>query len=293
MDPLELVKLTPLMQRTSGREEIKVALIDGPVDMNNSGLAGQNIQEITGKPAATCSRTSSVACIHGTFVAGMLVARRGSVAPAICPGCTLLVRPIFSEIIATNGDLPSAGPEELASALIETVNAGARVINLSAALVQSSAQGERELEQALNYAARHNVILVAAAGNQAMVGGSVVTRHAWVVPVAGCDLQGRLTPESNLGTSIGRNGVMAPGKDIDSLGTSGKPQTLGGTSAAAPFVTGTIALLWSEFPKACAAQIKSAVTQAWQLRRRAIAPPLLNAWAAYQLMKTAYGQFGD
>jgi subtilisin family serine protease len=286
MDPLELVKLTLLMQRTSGRAEIQIALIDGPVAMNHSDLTGRNIQEVTGKSVATCSRASSVACMHGTFVAGILCARRGSVAPAICPDCTLLVRPIFSEVTAANGDMPSASPEELASALVETVNAGARVVNLSAALLQSSAQGERELEQALGYAAGHNVIVVAAAGNQGTVGSSVVTRHAWVVPVAGCDLQGRLTPESNLGNSIGRNGVMAPGKDINSLGTSGKPQTLGGTSAAAPFVTGTIALLWSEFPNASAAVIKSAVIQAAQ-RRRAIAPPLLNASAAFEAVSAA------
>src|SRR5262249_36560772 len=193
---------------------------------------------------------------------GMLSARRGSGAPAICPDCTVLVRPIFSEIAPINGDMPSAGSDELATALVEAINAGARVINLSAALVQSSAKGDRELEAALSYAVSRNVIVVAAAGNQGTVGSSTITRHPWVVPVTGCDLRGALTPESNLGSSIGRNGVMAPAKDIASVGTSGKPQTLGGTSAAAPFVTGTIALLWSEFPNASAAQIKSAVTQA-------------------------------
>jgi hypothetical protein len=55
---------------------------------------------------------------------------------------------------------PSAVPEELASAIIETVNAGARVIDLSAAVARPSARGERELEEALNYAAKRNVIVV-------------------------------------------------------------------------------------------------------------------------------------
>jgi hypothetical protein len=35
--------------------------------------------------------------MHGTFVTGMLFARRNSVAPAICPNCTLILRPIFVE----------------------------------------------------------------------------------------------------------------------------------------------------------------------------------------------------
>ena len=97
------------------------------------------------------------------------------------------------------------------------------------------------------------ITVVAAAGNQGTVGSSAITRHAWVIAVIGCDLEGRPTAESNLGSSIGRWGLAAPGQNITSLGTDGKPQTSGGTSVAAPFVTGAIALLWSEFPGASAA----------------------------------------
>jgi subtilisin family serine protease len=288
MGPLDLVNLTPLMERTSGRAEIKVGLIDGPVAVGHPDLTGQNIREVAGKFAGACSITSSVACMHGTFVAGMLSAKRGAAAPAICPGCPLLVRPIFAETVSANGDMPSAMPEELASAIIETVNAGARVINLSAAVARPSAKGERELEEALNYAAKRNVIVVAAAGNQGTVGSSVITRHPWTIPVAACDLQGRMMAVSNLGSSIGRHGLMAPGDNITSLGTNGKAQTSGGTSAAVPFVVGAIALLWSEFPSASAAQVKLAITQAETRRRKTIAPPLLDAWATYDAMKRGH-----
>jgi subtilisin family serine protease len=286
MGPLDLVNLTRLMERTSGRAEIKVGLIDGPVAMDHPDLFRQNIHALPGKLGGACSRASSVACMHGTFVAGMLSAKRGSSAPAICPACTLLVRSIFAETAPTNGDMPSAKAEEMASAVIETVNAGARLINLSAALAQPSAKGERELEEALDYAAMRNVILVVAAGNQGTVGSSVITRHPWAIPVAACDLQGRLTAESNLGSSIGRHGLTAPGNDITSLGTDGKPKTFGGTSAAVPFVAGAIALLWSEFPNASALQVKLAITQAGT-RKRSLAPPLLDAWAAYGAMNAA------
>ena len=46
---------------------------------------------------AASARMSSAACVHGTFVAGILSAKRGSAAPAVCPDCTLLVNPVFSE----------------------------------------------------------------------------------------------------------------------------------------------------------------------------------------------------
>jgi subtilisin family serine protease len=287
MGPLDLVNLTALMARTSGRAEIKVGLIDGPVALDHPDLAAHNIHEVPGEQTGACSTASSLACMHGTFVAGMLMAKRGSAAPAICPGCTLLVRPIFAETAVDNGDMPSAKPEALSSAIVDTVNARARVINLSAAVTQPSANGERELEEALNYAARRSVIIVVAAGNQGSVGSSVITRHPWVIPVAACNIQGRIMALSNLGSSIGRNGLTAPGDGITSLAANGKPQTFGGTSAAVPFVVGAIALLWSEFPGANAGQVKLVVTHAGGRRRRAIAPPLLDAWAAFQAMNPA------
>jgi subtilisin family serine protease len=286
MSPLELVKLRPLMERTNGRPEIKVALIDGPVAMDHPDLGGRYIQQLAGKPAPCCSIDSSMACKHGTFVAGILAAKRGSVAPAICSNCTLLVRPIFPESASANGDTPSAKPEELASAIVETVNAGARVINLSAALAQPSARGERTLGEALDYAIRYNVIVVAAAGNQGMMGSSPITRHSGVVPVAGCDFQGRPTADSNLGNSIGRNGLLAPATEITSLGTDDKPYTSSGTSAAAPFVTGTIALLLSEIPSASATAVKMAICGPNRTAHRAVVPPLLDAWAAYLALIT-------
>ena len=46
MDPLDLVKLTALMQRTSGRAEIMVGLIDGPVAINHPDLVSENIREV-------------------------------------------------------------------------------------------------------------------------------------------------------------------------------------------------------------------------------------------------------
>ena len=285
MTPLDLVKLTALMERTSGRPEVTIGLIDGPVAMDHPELAGQPIREIPGSGSGACTQANSTACLHGTFVAGILSAKRRSVAPAICPNCTLLVRPVFAETKAANGEMPSAMPEELAQAILDCIDAGARVLNVSAAIAQPSIKSERALEQALDQAARRGVIVIVAAGNQGTLGSTAITCHPWVIPVVGYDLQGRPMSHSNLGSSIGRRGLGAPGDRITSLGANGKPLTLGGTSAAAPYVTGEIALLWSEFPTATAAEIKLAATQAYTPRRTTVVPPLLDAWAAYQTMR--------
>lgn len=288
MRPLDLVKLAPLMQIASGRAQTRVALIDGPVVTTHPDLSGTKILELPGKIGGACQRATSLACMHGTFVAGILSAKRGSAAPAICPDCTLIVRPIFPETTSANGQMPSATPEELASAIIECIDAGAHVINLSAALANPSAKGERRLEEALGYCARRSVIVVAAAGNQAAVGSSAITQHTWVIPVIASDLRGRPISYSNLGSSIGRQGLSAPGERITSLAINGHAPDFGGTSAAAPFVTGAIALLLSVFTNVTAAAVKLAITAAAGARRTTVVPPLLNAWAAYQALLTTY-----
>ena len=286
MFPLELVKLTSLMELTSGSPEVKIGLIDGPVATQHPDLAGEHLRSIPGKNHATCAQTNSTACLHGTFVAGILAAKRNSIAPAICPNCTLLIRPIFTESTLGSEHMPSAMPHELAAAIIECIDAGAQVVNLSLALAQPSSKGERELEEALDQAVKRGVIIVSAAGNQGTLGSSAITRHPWVIPVVACDLQGRPINESNLGSSIGRRGLSAPGAGITSLGAEGHSLTLGGTSVAVPFVTGAIALLWSEFPSATAAQIILAISRAYTPRRASVVPPLLDAAATYHILLT-------
>jgi subtilisin family serine protease len=291
--PLDLVQLTALMQLTSGNAEIVIGLIDGPVALNHLDFAGGNIGEIPGGIGGRCAETSSIACRHGTFVAGILCANRNSEAPAICPGCTLLVRPIFSEHTPANEVIPSATPEELAAAIIESIDAGARLLNVSAALAQiPSAKGAQALVQALDYAANRGVIVVAAAGNRGTVGSTVITRHRWVIAVVACDARGRPLHESNLGNSIGRRGLTAPGEGITSLGTSGKAILAGGTSVAAAFVTGAIALVWSQFPKATGGDVQMAVARAHAPRRPTVVPPLLNGLSIRNAMTSSHSRRG-
>jgi subtilisin family serine protease len=287
-DYLDLVGLPPLMARTSGRPEIAIGLIDGPVALDHPDLAVENIREVPGKLPAACADAGDSACAHGTFIAGILLARRASVAPAIAPACSLLVRSIFAKTSTNEEQMPSASATELADAIIDVINTGARVINLSVALEGPSPASGRSLQDALDFALRRGVVVVAAAGNQGAVGGSVITRHPWVIPVIAYDLRGRPMNLSNLGASIGRCGLGAPGEAVTSLGVA-DPLTMGGTSAATPFVTGAVALMWSEFPAATAAEVRFAATMAAAPRRAAIVPPLLNAWASYQTMSKTRG----
>jgi subtilisin family serine protease len=262
-----------------------VGLIDGPVAQEHADLAESPIREIANKGRISCQNSKSSACRHGTYIAGILSARRGSDAPAISPACTLLVRPIFG--VGGSENEPSTTPDELAAAVFDCIGAGARVINLSLALVRPSNAPDRTLQSALDYAMVQGAIIVAAAGNQRTIGSTVITRHPWVIPTAACNREGLPSVYSNLGLSVGGRGLRAPGDGVISLGADGQSFPSSGTSVAAPFVTGTIALLWSIFPLATAQQVKLAVTQA-TVRRVSVVPPLLDAWTAYQTLALKY-----
>ena len=75
MTPLDLVKLTPLMEITSGRPDVTIGVIDGPVAVSNPDLVHENIREGPGKISGRCVQSQSIACAHGTFVAGILCAK--------------------------------------------------------------------------------------------------------------------------------------------------------------------------------------------------------------------------
>ena len=267
-----------LMGDQPGSPGIVVAVIDGPADLTHPDLAGARIAVLPGgSAAARCLIPESAACRHGTFVTGMLCARRGSAAPAVCPGCTILLRPVLCEA-PPGATCPDAKPADLAAAVAECVDGGARIINLSLGLRGTALGRSREFDDAVNHAFRRGVLVVAAAGNHGLVGTSPLVSHPWLVPVTACDWTGRILRAANIGMGVGRSGLAAPGLDVMSTVPGGYQRT-GGTSVAAPFVTGAAALLWSAYPGASAAQLRAALLRS-DVPRRSVVPPLLDAAAS-------------
>jgi subtilisin family serine protease len=283
MAPLELVGLPPLMRLTSGGGVI-VGMLDGPVNTGHADLHDSDIHVLDeGGPGAE-SDADGPAMRHGTFVAGILAGRRGGAAAAICPSSHLIVRPIFTTARTATVQVPSTSPKVLAKAICECIHAGVRVLNLSVAIASPTTRNEPGLDGALNYAARRGVIVVAAAGNQGTLGSTAITRHPAVIPVVGYRHDGQPMALSNLGASAGKRGLGAPGEGVTSLGAKGGTLTLSGTSLAAPFVTGAIALLWSQFPSATPGTIRRAALGS--IPRKGVVPPLLDAWVAYQSLSS-------
>jgi hypothetical protein len=280
---LSLVRLDRLMDERCGDPSISVGIIDGPLDLGHPAFAGSSLRTVRSDQLAACRDTQSAACSHGTAVAGILCAARGLPAPAICPSCTFLFYPIFPE----DDGASSVTPGQLARAIVETVDAGARIINLSLGVIPTDTSVDRELDEACDHAARRGVILVGAAGNQARVGFLPLLNHPWVIPIVSCDFTGRVTPESNLSPAIGKRGLRAPGVSILTAAPGGNYAPISGTSAATAIATGSMALLWSESPATPALDLRAAVLLSAGQQRRSLVPPLLDVEVARKRSRTS------
>lgn len=287
MDYLNTIKIVSLMSSTDGDPNIVIGIIDGPVELDHPAMKETGSRNISPVSVNGCKVAESHACKHGTFIAGMLCAKKDSLAPSICPGCTVLVKPIFCEDSSRDKDCPEVTPEKLASAIVETINAGAKIINLSMGLSTTPLLEHQELKESFDYAFRKGVLLIAASGNQGRIGHIPLFSHSWVIPVVASDSLGNLDRGSNIGPSVGLRGIMAPGVNITSTSPDGKYTKMSGTSVAVPFVTGTAALLWSLFPKVSASDIRNAVLLHGK-RRKTIVPPLLNAEASWHILKKRF-----
>jgi subtilisin family serine protease len=291
MDPLVQTRLRSLMDISSGDPNLTIGIIDGPVDLTHPAFQASKIKTVRESQVKACNNASSIACSHGTFIAGILFASRQYPASAICPDCEFILNPIFKENAddSINKDIffPSATAEELSTAIVETVDAGAKIINLSLGLSASSLTTYDTLQQAYDYSLKKGVILVVAAGNQGCIGNVSLINHQWVIPVAACNENGGLDFTSNYGPSIGNRGVMAPGANIRSTSPGGRYTTMSGTSFAAAFVTATLALLWSVFPTTSAAQLIYCLrVGSSKGHHRSITPSLLNVETTYHLLET-------
>ncbi|MDB9518930.1 S8 family serine peptidase [Roseofilum reptotaenium CS-1145] len=281
---LELINIKPLLAATSGRPEIVVGIIDGPVEGSHEDLQAASLRTLPAASEVIGQTKESIGCVHGTFVAGIICAQRGSQAPGLCPDCTVLVKPILCD----TGDFEQClkvTPENLACALREMIDAGAKIINLSLGLPTTSLQEQRFLQEAFDYALQKGVLIVGAAGNQGRIGQMALFDHPWTIPVAACNMQGDWHFKSNSGISVGKSGLRAPGVNTISTSSSGGYMPMTGTSAAAPFVSGTAALLWSLFPQATAEEIRRAILRP-DIRRTSMIPPLLNAEASWKALSS-------
>ncbi|MEV4757071.1 type VII secretion-associated serine protease mycosin [Micromonospora sp. NPDC049559] len=218
---------------------VTVAVIDSGVSPDHPALAGQvheGYDFIQPSTHGTCDESG-----HGTMIAGIIA---GRVTPnsgfhGIAPNAAILpVRVLRDEQKSFNQD----DPNRIATAIRWAVDHGAKVVNLSLVTPRTAA-----LDAAVQYAQDHDVVLVAAAGNEG--GGQQANQPAYpaaypgVIAVAGVDEQGAHVTTSTAGNYVD---IAAPGKNIEGPAPNGGGYVVkaeGGTSFAAAYVSGVVALV--------------------------------------------------
>jgi type VII secretion-associated serine protease mycosin len=224
---------------------VAVAVVDTGVDGRHPLLAGH---VLPGADVVAGGGPADVDCVgHGTFVAGLIAGQRrpGIGFSGVAPGATIL------PVRQTNGDDGTAAT--LAAGIRTAVDLGATVVNVSITVAATSPV----LEDAVRYARARDVVIVAAAGNDAENGNPMQYPAAYpgVVAVGAVDPADQRTDFSETGTGVS---VLAPGVDLVAPGAGGAGMVTGakGTSFAASFVSGVAALVRAYHPALTAAQVK-------------------------------------
>jgi len=200
-------------------EGVTVAVID-------SGIAKHPALTVSDWRNFSADAAAEDSLGHGTHVAGVIAASKGP-CRGIAPGVTLL----SCKALGHSG---TGSNTAVAEAVEFATEAKADIIGMSL----GSESPDPRLHAAIKAAHAAGIIVVCAAGND---GGAVnfPAAFAETIAVGAVDKNGNACPFSCRGKEIA---IAAPGQDITSTWLNGGYATLTGTSMAAPFVVGTLAL---------------------------------------------------
>jgi thermitase len=258
--------------RSQGSRNVLVAVIDTGCDVHHPDLQaniwvnpGESGMDASGNPKASngldddangfiddvhgwnfAEQSADVSDEHGhgTHVAGIIGATPSSAGPmGVAPKVSLMILKYYAAQTDGKQNLLNT-----IAAIRYAVQMGADIINYSGGGILRSG----DEEEALRWAAKQGVLVVAAAGNDGL---NTDFFHFYpadyelpnIVSVAAVDQQDRLIPVSNYGLET--VDIAAPGKNIFSTLPNGEYGYMTGTSQATAFVTGVAALMIAKNPQ--------------------------------------------
>jgi subtilisin family serine protease len=219
---------------------------DNPDDINDRNYGNNNIA--AGTPS------------HGTHVSGIIAASRNNGIGMDGIADNVLIMPVRA---VPDGD---ERDKDVALAIRYAVDNGARVINMS--FGKPFSPGKKWVDDAVRYAAKKDVLLVHAAGNEAE---NIDVEHNYPNPdyddthmkadnfiTVGASRGG---PDSLLAAGFSNYGkkevdLFAPGVNVYSSVPGNKYESYSGTSMASPVVAGVAALIMEYYPTLSARQVK-------------------------------------
>ncbi|MCA1846116.1 MAG: S8 family serine peptidase, partial [Actinobacteria bacterium] len=249
---LQAMRLPEAWNTTTGNDSMILAIIDSGVQLNHPDLAGRLVQ---GWDFVNNDSSPDDDFDHGTMVAGIAAAITNNGQGVTGAAWRGKIMPI--KVLDNQG---SANDDDIAAGITYAVDHGASVINMSLGGPGSSTT----LQTAIDYATNHNVVVVAAAGNDG--NNAVVSKRSephypaacnGVISVGATDAAGNHADFSSYGNWVD---VVAPGETNGNVGiwstTRGSTYGAGaGTSFSSPLVAAVAFLMRAADPNASQATI--------------------------------------
>ncbi|MFE6688450.1 S8 family serine peptidase [Streptomyces sp. NPDC057743] len=252
--PLQKLDAESIWKVSTGKG-VTVAVIDEPVDGSHADLQGNVLPGKNLYAGGTADHPDGKLA-HGTAMAS-LIAGHGHGAggndgvKGLAPDAKIL--PVGMRIPDSNAAPIGGGTGTYAQALRYAVDNGAKVVNMSFGFDGDFTPDEKS---AIDYARKHDVLLVAASGNEGSANLGNPGSLPEVLTVGAVDNQGRIWQKSNYGPNVK---LTAPGVNIRSASPvediHGKYRLADGTSDSTAYVSGAAALLRAKFPDLTAGQI--------------------------------------
>ena len=274
-DISDIAGLSALRSHTKGDPRIKIAVLDGPVDLERACFQDANLTRIdpywaeefpidpqdlqafleiesSGKSEEEKKemmeeaipdeniRASLHLRFHANHIISTICGQTESPVEGIAPNATIINIPIAY----SNDDF--INPLNLSRAISTAIEQGVNIIHCAACHPTQSGLAHEFIDKAIRQAQDNNILVVAPGGND--------KGECWCVPavldnvltVGAMKDTGEPFKFSNFGGKYASQGILAPGENI--LGaqpSTDEPIRKKGTSCAAPIVTGVAALLMS------------------------------------------------
>jgi type VII secretion-associated serine protease mycosin len=246
--------------RTTKGQGVTVAVLDTGVEGDHPDLAGNVLpaKDMIGFGAGPGDRDWAR---HGTAMAGIIAGHghgpgRTAGIMGVAPEAKILpVRVILEDGDSARAKARTSRGNALADGIRWAADHGADVINLSLGDDSNSAHPEPSEDEAVQYALKKGVVVVASAGNGGDKGDHVSYPAAYPGVIAATAVD-RFGTRAAFSTRRWYAAVSAPGVNVVIADPDHKYYEGWGTSAASAFVSGAAALIKAAHPGLAPAQIK-------------------------------------
>jgi subtilisin family serine protease len=256
-----------------GSQSVRVAIVDSGVDVHHPDLAGK----VVGTYNAVTGGTDVHDVVgHGTGTASVAAAATGNGVGIAGSGRDTSILAV--KVADVTGRIFT---DDLAGGIVWAADHGADIINLSLGGPSSD-----PLERAaVAYAAAHDVLVVAAAGNEGTSAKQYPASLPGVLAVGATNAAGSARAGfSSFGSWVD---LGAPGRSIVVATPGGGYDVEDGTSFSAPLVSGAAALLAAYRPGRTAAQLAQALDDAADTAKLGFARGLVHVDRSLALLPPA------